>query len=324
MACRRDVALSRSIRQVRAAVYGGPFVSPGGQVLSRLNGSGARPSFRPAKAERLMIHVHHDASEGATRLADLLGRCSDVVVFTGAGLSTECGVPDFRSPGSPWLANKPIDYSDFIASAEMRAEAWRRKFRMDDLYAGVKPGRGHAAIVALREAGKLSAVITQNIDNLHQASGLDDSVLIELHGNGSYARCVGCGGRHELAPIREAFEASGLAPDCSCGAPVKSATISFGQAMPQHAMRRARDATLDCDLFLVLGSSLVVYPAAAFPQLAKDNGAALAILNREPTPLDGIADLAIRGDIGDVLTLALERAGLAQDAPSTSATRFGL
>lgn len=250
-------------------------------------------------------------SDEVAALAEALAECDRIVAFTGAGISTECGVPDFRSPGSPWLVNKPIDYADFIASAEMRAEAWRRKFRMDDLYAGVRPGRAHAALRALFDAGKLHAVITQNIDNLHQASGIPDERLIELHGNGSHARCIGCGRRHELAQIRPAFESNGVAPVCDCGAPVKSATISFGQAMPQEAMRRARDATVSCDLFLALGSSLIVYPAAAFPQLAAQNGAGLVLVNRESTPLDSIASLMIRGDIGDVLSRALRQAGLA-------------
>lgn len=243
-------------------------------------------------------------------LAGLISASRNIVCFTGAGVSTESGVPDFRSPGSPWLVNKPIDYADFVASAERRAEAWRRKFTMDDLYAGAQPGRAHHAIRQLHDADRLEAVITQNIDNLHQASGVPDARLIELHGNGSYARCIGCGERYELASVRRRFEASGAAPDCGCGAPVKSATISFGQAMPQKEMRRARDASLRCDLFIAMGSSLVVYPAAAFPELAKENGAALVIVNRDPTPLDPVSDLIVRGDVGDALARAVALAGL--------------
>ncbi|MBL8587628.1 MAG: Sir2 family NAD-dependent protein deacetylase [Methylobacteriaceae bacterium] len=242
-----------------------------------------------------------DAREAADRLEALIEAAGSVVAFTGAGLSTECGVPDFRSPGSPWLTNMPIDFSDFLRDPAARAESWRRKFAMDDVYRDVAPGRGHRALAALAARGKIGAIITQNIDNLHQLSGVPDETLIELHGNGSYARCLSCGMRHELAETRRAFEASGEAPSCACGGIVKSATISFGQAMPVEAMRRAQAATLACDLFIAIGSSLVVHPAAGFPALARQNGAKLAIVNREPTPLDSRADLVIRGDIGDAL-----------------------
>lgn len=240
--------------------------------------------------------------EGARALVDLIGAARQVAAFTGAGLSTECGVPDFRSPGSPWLVNKPIPYQAFLASAEARREAWRRKFAMDDSFAGARPGRGHAALARLAREGRMPAVITQNIDGLHQASGLSEGQVIELHGNGSYATCLDCGLRHELGPIRRAFEASGRPPRCeACDGLVKSATISFGQAMPQEAMRRAAALAQDCDLFLAIGSSLVVFPAASLPVLAKRAGARLVIINREPTPFDAEADLVIRGDIGAVL-----------------------
>lgn len=235
-------------------------------------------------------------------LAALIAASSRIVAFTGAGISTECGVPDFRSPGSPWMRNKPIPYPAFIASEEVRREAWRRKFNMDDSYAGAKPGRGHHALASLMTRGKLQAVITQNIDGLHHLSGIAPDRIIELHGNGTYATCLDCGLRHELADIRPAFEATGEAPRCvSCDGPVKSATISFGQAMPEAEMRRAQALALDCDLFLAIGSSLVVFPAATLPALAKRAGAQLVIINREETPLDEIAGLVLRGDIGDVL-----------------------
>jgi NAD-dependent deacetylase len=145
-------------------------------------------------------------------------------------------------------------------------------------------------------------LITQNIDGLHQVAGVPDERIVELHGNGTYATCLSCGARHELAEIRHDFEATGAAPECKvCGGPVKSATISFGQPMPEEAMRRAQEATGECDLFIAIGSSLVVYPAASFPALAHQNGARLIILNGEETPLDSKADLVLRGDIGDIL-----------------------
>jgi len=224
-----------------------------------------------------------------------------VVAFTGAGISTESGVPDFRSPNSPWMRNKPIPFEAYLASTEARREAWRRKFTMDDLYAGAKPSRGHLALASLVRSGSMPGVITQNIDGLHQAAGVPGEKVVELHGNGTYATCLSCGRRYELPWVRARFEASGDAPACeACAGIVKSATISFGQAMPEPAMRRAQDLALSCDLFLAIGSSLVVYPAAGFPVLAKRNGAKLVIVNREPTDLDDLADLVIKGDIGAV------------------------
>ena len=240
--------------------------------------------------------------DACATLSQLLDEADRVTIFTGAGLSTECGVPDFRSPNSPWMKFKPIDFDLFMSDPLMREEAWRRKFAMDDLYAHAKPGRGHRALAGLVANGKAGAIITQNIDNLHQASGVEPGKVIELHGNGSYASCLSCGMRYELADIRVEYERTGAGPECaSCGGPVKSATISFGQAMPREAMQRARRATLACDLFLVIGSSLVVHPAASFPLIAKENGARLIILNGQETPLDGDADLVLRADIGDML-----------------------
>ncbi len=185
----------------------------------------------------------------------------------------------------------------------MRNEAWRRKFAMEDRFRAAKPTRGHRALAQWAQRGKLSAIITQNIDNLHQVSGVSPEKIIELHGNGSYATCLDCATRYEIDWVRARFDAAhGVAPDCpGCGGPVKSATVSFGQAMPEHEMRRAEEATLAADLFVAIGSSLVVWPAAGFPMLAKQNGARLVILNREPTDLDGRADLVVRDDIGDIL-----------------------
>lgn len=242
------------------------------------------------------------SEHGTARLRDMVTAARRVVAFTGAGISTESGIPDFRSPGGLWTTNKPIEFDDFLASADMRKEAWRRKFAIDEATAGVRPNRGHHALAHLVSIGKITTVITQNIDNLHQDSGIPGERIVELHGNGTYARCLDCGRHHELAVIRDAFTATGEPPDCDgCGGVVKSATISFGQPMPVDAMRRAEAATTDCDLFLAIGSSLVVYPAAGFPLLAKRNGAGLVIVNREPTGLDTYADLVVAGEIGEIL-----------------------
>jgi len=240
------------------------------------------------------------------RLALLIDRAKRAVVFTGAGISTESGIPDFRSPGGLWTKMAPIDFRDFIRSEEMRRETWRRKFAMDSTFAAAEPNRGHRAVATLVSRGKVSAVITQNIDGLHQASGVPDDRVIELHGNTTYAHCLDCATRHELDAIRRAFEADGTIPSCTaCGGVVKTATVSFGQAMPVAAMRRAEAETLAADLFIVLGSSLVVYPAAGFPTLAKRNGAKLVIVNRDETDQDPLADLVLRHAIGDTMGRAV-------------------
>jgi NAD-dependent deacetylase len=243
-----------------------------------------------------------DLQTAIANLRDLVGLTQSIIPFTGAGISTECGIPDFRSPGGLWTKNQPIPFDAFMASGEMRDEAWRRRFVMDESFAKAKPGRGHLALASLYRTGKVPALVTQNIDNLHQASGISPQDVVELHGNTTYAICLECAERYELSWVKERFEANGHhAPDCSCGGYIKTATVSFGQAMPAEAMRRAEDLTKSCDLFLAVGSSLVVWPAAGFPLMAKRNGATLVIINREPTEFDELADLVVRNDIGDVL-----------------------
>lgn len=237
------------------------------------------------------------------RLGALLAQSRFAIAFTGAGVSTECGIPDFRSPGGLWSRNKPIPFDMFIAHQAARDEAWRRKFALDETFGAARPGRSHAALAKLVADGHLAAIITQNIDGLHQVSGVPDAALVELHGNGTYARCLDCAKRYELEWVRVRFQASGgRAPHCpDCGGAVKAATISFGQAMPETEMMRAEHLTHSCDLFIVIGSSLVVYPAATLPLKAQRKGARLVILNREPTEFDVLADLVVRHEIRDVL-----------------------
>ncbi len=245
-----------------------------------------------------------DAAVG--RLGELIAASRRAVAFTGAGISTESGIPDFRSPGGIWTKYQPIPYRDFMASPEARRESWRRKFKTEDTFTTAKPNQGHRAIAELVRRGKVCAVITQNIDGLHQASDIADDRVIELHGNTHYAVCLDCGLRHELEPIRRAFLADETLPLCtSCGGMVKTATISFGQAMPEREVARAEAEARACDLFLAIGSSLVVYPAAGLPVLAKNNGARLVILNRTPTEMDGLADVVINAEIGATLEAAL-------------------
>ena len=230
----------------------------------------------------------------------------DVVFFTGAGISTESGIPDFRSPGGIWTKMAPIQFQDFLNSKEMRREYWHRKFATDNTLRKAKPNEGHYAIERLVSSGKASVVITQNIDNLHQESGVPKGKVIELHGNGTFASCLTCGTRYELENIKEDFLGNDQLPICKfCGGLIKTATISFGQAMPLEPVRQANSAASHCDLFICIGSSLVVHPAAQIPLIAKDSGATLVILNREATALDEYADLIINDEIGEILPAAI-------------------
>jgi NAD-dependent deacetylase len=237
------------------------------------------------------------------RLKAMIDDARRVAIFTGAGISTESGIPDFRSPGGVWSRMSPIYFQEFVSSETKRREAWERAFGGRAGWTGREPNAGHYACARLVGSSKSRAVITQNVDNLHHLAGVPADQVIELHGNASYASCLDCGLRHELADLKALYQATGDLPCCrACGGIVKTATISFGQAMPEEPMARAREEALACDLFLVLGSSLVVYPAAGFPLLAKDNGAQLAIVNREPTEQDVIADLVLHDEIGPVMS----------------------
>ncbi|MGV3632712.1 MAG: SIR2 family NAD-dependent protein deacylase [Pseudorhodoplanes sp.] len=243
-----------------------------------------------------------DLATATEMLRAMIGESDRVVPFTGAGISTESGIPDFRSPGGLWTKTRPIPFDQFLGSREMRDESWRRRFAMEEYFGKARPTRGHLALASLYRMGKAPGVITQNIDNLHQAAGIPAQHVVELHGNTTFATCLDCGNRYELTHVKREFDAAGgRAPDCSCGGFIKSATVSFGQAMPEEAMLRAQAWSQDCDLFIAIGSSLVVWPAAGFPLQAKKSGARLVIVNREPTEFDSIADLVIRHDIGDAL-----------------------
>lgn len=239
---------------------------------------------------------------GPERLRELLLGARRTVVFTGAGISTESGIPDFRSPGGMWSRRQPVDFREFVASESARREAWSQRIESHRSMARAEPNHGHRAVASLVHRGLVTTVITQNIDGLHQKSGVPDDRVVELHGNSTYAKCIECGAPYPLEPILDAFERDGTLPVCErCGGHVKTATVSFGQAMPPAEMRRAEAATAECDLFLAIGSSLVVYPAAGFPIHAKRQGAMLVILNRDPTDLDELADLVLNREIGPTL-----------------------
>ena len=245
--------------------------------------------------------------EDGAALAELLRESRRTVIFTGAGMSTESGIPDFRSPGGIWTKMQPIEFRDYLSDPGARRLSWQRRLEMEETWNTVKPNRGHHAVADLVARGKASHVITQNIDGLHQQSGVPDDKLIELHGSARYAKCLDCGTRIEIPEVLAHFTTHGDGPDCAhCGGLVKTATISFGQPMPEGEMARADAAVRACDLMLVLGSSLVVYPAAGFPMQAKRQGARLVILNREETPLDGHADLVINAEIGPTMGLVID------------------
>lgn len=246
-------------------------------------------------------------TDDIVQLAALIRNARRTVVFTGAGMSTESGIPDFRSPGGIWTKMMPVEFQDYIRDPQARRVSWQRRFEMEETWNAVQPNDGHRAVAELVAMGKVSHVITQNIDALHQAGGVPDEQVIELHGNTRHAKCLDCGVRMEIADIRSHFAIHGEAPDClDCGGIVKTATISFGQPMPEDEMARAEAATLACDLMLVLGSSLAVYPAAGFPLLAKKKGAGLAILNRDETPQDRYADLVVNAQIGPTMRAVID------------------
>jgi len=231
------------------------------------------------------------------------------VFFTGAGISTESGIPDFRSPKTGlWNQMQPIQFQDFIRSEEIRKEAWSRKFAGEGNMATARPNLGHRALVDLLAMEKCHGVITQNVDNLHQESGLPEELIVELHGNATYAKCLKCGKRYQLNLIKEEFEKAGTVFPCqSCGGIIKTATISFGQAMPVEEMAIAAKMTKECDLMIVLGSSLTVYPAAAFPEEVASSGKPLIIINRENTPLDNHSFLRIGEGIGKTMSSVVDK-----------------
>jgi NAD-dependent deacetylase len=237
-----------------------------------------------------------------TEARELIANTRRIVGFTGAGISTESGIPDFRSPGGVWANNRIIEYQEFISSRSGREEAWRQKVMAWPEMRDAQPNAGHYAFVELEKRGQLMAMITQNIDGLHQRAGHDPKNVIELHGTMLHAVCLSCGITIPMDEAVARVEAGELAPECDhCGGYLKTATVSFGQAMPEREMQRAYEAAENCEVFIAVGSSLVVHPAASLPALAKASGATLIIVNRTETPLDEYADLVVREEISKAL-----------------------
>jgi NAD-dependent deacetylase len=223
-----------------------------------------------------------------------------IVVFTGAGISTESGIPDFRSPGGIWTRYRPVTFQEYLSSESARVEAWKRRLDGWEQYKKAKPNIGHFFVQSLSVKEKLIGLITQNVDGLHSMAGLPDEQIVELHGSNRKVICLNCGKEFEPERIINQLVGDFSSPRCdSCGGILKSATVSFGQAMPEQAMRRAQEWTAQAEIFIVMGSSLQVQPAASFPVLAKHNGALLAIINRETGPLDDMAEFVHNGAIGE-------------------------
>ena len=256
-----------------------------------------RPQYARAK---------HAPESDVDLLAGLLADSERIVAFTGAGISTESGIPDYRGPGGVWSTGKPPTLGDFLTSEDVRRDYWEQRRSGYRALAATEPNPGHRALVELEHAGRLMGTITQNIDGLHQKSGSDPARVVELHGTSHAIRCLECGTVFPAQAIQERLERTTGEPPCEvCGGPLRSATVLFGEPMPVEPLRRAVDLAQRADLMLVVGSSLVVQPAARLPVIAKQAGAKLAMVNRDGTPLDRIADLAIVGDAGSTLPTAV-------------------
>ena len=223
------------------------------------------------------------------------------MVFTGAGISTESGIPDYRSQGGIWDKFRPVYFDEFMSSKDSREEYWHRWVALYQGIVEARPNDAHMALARLEKMGLLQAVITQNIDGLHQASGLAEEKIIELHGNTCRIRCMSCREITPIADVQARLAAGDMAPECECGGFLKPDTISFGQAMPVAEVERAAALSQACDFFLVVGSTLLVQPAAHMPVYAKNGGAFLAIINLSDTPCDQMSDVLIRAKAGEVL-----------------------
>jgi NAD-dependent deacetylase len=241
----------------------------------------------------------HDIPEAADMIREWIRIARKTVAFTGAGISTESGIPDFRSPNGVWAKNRVVYFDEFMESAEARYEYWRQKSEAHRDFAAAEPNITHRTLARLESDGKLHGIITQNIDGLHQLAG--SQKVLELHGTARDVICMDCGWRAPVDHWVAEFVTEDRVPECpECGGRLKHATISFGQQLDPNTVQQAGHLAATCDLFIALGSSLVVYPAAGFPERAALSGARLIIVNREPTPLDAIASLVVNAPLGDV------------------------
>ena len=244
----------------------------------------------------------------ANQVADLIINARKVIVFTGAGVSTESGIPDFRSPGGIWDRFDPRDftYQKFLTDPEGRKKMWQ--LHREGLMADAKPNPAHYAIAELDRLGKLDCVVTQNVDYLHQKAGVPDDKVFELHGNNNWIKCLSCGKRYAYEQIRVRLDRGEESPDCEvCNGLLKPEVVFFGESLPVEALREATSRSYDCDLFIVVGSTLVVYPAAYMPMYAVGSGAKLVLINLSSTPMDNQATVLIRAKAGEVMPLIVQR-----------------
>jgi len=240
-------------------------------------------------------------------LFHLISEAERIVVFTGAGISTESGISDYRSKGGLWERFQPVTIQEFVASAEKRKEYWQAKLELYQSFQTTRPNAGHLAITQLETWGKLRGLITQNIDGLHQMAGTAPEKILEIHGSNRETICLDCGDLKPWAEVYERLKNGEEAPLCTkCQGLLKPNTISFGQPLDPHVLQKAVEWSRDCDLFLALGSTLIVEPAASLPRLAKQSGAKLAIITLSETPLDSLSDLRINASISDTLGQALK------------------
>ncbi|MGH2618686.1 MAG: SIR2 family NAD-dependent protein deacylase, partial [Thermomicrobiales bacterium] len=246
--------------------------------------------------------IHQRLDPAAASLIALARPAPNIVAFTGAGISTESGIPDYRGPGGVWERNAPPTLSDFRENRETRRRYWAERRVRYPFLRDTQPNSGHQALARLHAAGRLSLVITQNIDGLHQKAGVDPEKVIELHGTAHRVRCLDCGATWPADEIQQRLDLEPLPQCVVCGGMLRAATVLFGQSLSEEALQRAFAAARTCDLMLVVGSSLVVQPAARIPEIAAASGAALAIVNNEPTPLDDLADVVVRGSASAVLS----------------------
>lgn len=244
------------------------------------------------------------------QIAKAISERRKTLFFTGAGISTESGIPDYRGKGGVWRHYRPIYFNDFMTSVEARIEYWRRKHTLlKDLDKAI-PNQGHLALNYFHQMGLLNMIVTQNVDGLHQKSGVPEDKIIELHGNTTRVRCMSCGELYPLKDIRERIDGGDSAPECHCGGYLKTDTISFGQSMPMEEVNRAYFHARNCDFFCVIGSTLLVQPAAQIPQYAKSKGAFLSIINLSETPCDNICDVLIREKAGDALSRIMQQVSI--------------
>lgn len=234
--------------------------------------------------------------------AELMQQAQRIVALTGAGISTESGIPDFRSPGSIWQKLPPVSYQDFVNKPEARQNYWQTRRNLLAQVAAAHPNPAHLALAELERKHRLQGIITQNFDGLHHDSGNNTDSIIELHGTSRAAACTLCGKRSSIKELQQRIDAGEIDPSCpDCGGFLKAATILFGQRVPEAELSRARELATSCDLFLVVGSSLKVTPAATLPRIALSNDIPLIIINLQATPLDDYADVVIHGKAAAVL-----------------------